>query len=145
MFGTRPYRIYNGLKNRCKNKKNPDFPLYGGRGIKCEWENFIDFWKDMEIGYKDNLTIDRIDPDGNYKKSNCRWVTNDIQQSNKRNNVFETYKGETKHLSYWVKISGLKKSTFHQRRNRGWTIQQIIENKTLKSTDKKLYNGKKVA
>ncbi len=101
MYGTIPYSKFRGLFDRCNNPKSKDYKNYGGRGIKCEWKNFEDFWKDMESGYAEDLTIDRINNDGNYSKENCRWITNKEQQSNKRNNVFLTYNGETRHLAFW--------------------------------------------
>ena len=73
MYGTRPYRIWVGMKTRCNNCKVREYPDYGGRGITyCEkWEYFEGFWEDMSEGYSDNLTIDRTDTNGNYEKTNC--------------------------------------------------------------------------
>lgn len=69
------YKVYAGLKNRCENKDNPAYKNYGGRGIKCGWETFEKFYKDMCIGYKNGLQIDRINNNKGYCKSNCRWTT----------------------------------------------------------------------
>lgn len=88
---TRIYNIYTLMKGRCFNKHNPRYDYYGGRGITIcnEWlgehgfENFY-LWS-MENGYADNLSIDRIDNDGNYEPSNCRWSTNTQQVNNRRN------------------------------------------------------------
>ena len=79
MTGTRVYRIWNAMTNRCKYKSNKCYHRYGGRGIKVcdEWENsFTKFhlWS-MSNGYTDELQLDRIDNDGNYEPTNCRWVT----------------------------------------------------------------------
>ena len=85
---TRTYRIWTGIKQRCLNENNPQFPGYGGRGIKiCDrWSrNYLNFLKDMGE-CPPGLSLDRIDPNGNYEKSNCRWVTPLTQGSNKRNN-----------------------------------------------------------
>jgi hypothetical protein len=83
---TRPWFCWAHIKQRCLNKNNKSYKNYGGRGIKvCDrWLNFESFWEDMKDGYKDNLTIDRIDNDGNYCKENCRWITHKEQQKNKR-------------------------------------------------------------
>ena len=77
--GTRLYRIFNNLKTRCTNPKATYFHRYGGRGISIcqEWkDSYEDFRKwSMANGYADNLTIDRINNDGNYEPSNCQWIT----------------------------------------------------------------------
>lgn len=86
MYGTRPYRIWVGMKTRCDNKNVREYPDYGGRGITyCEkWKTFQGFWEDMQEGYSDDLTIDRTDTNGNYEKDNCRWVDMSVQSHHKR-------------------------------------------------------------
>ncbi len=81
LYGTRIYRIYGRMLQRCFNPNYPEFHYYGGRGITiCEqWtgrNGFESFHKwALENGYMDNLSIDRIDVDGDYQPSNCRWST----------------------------------------------------------------------
>jgi len=85
---TRLYRIWSGIKSRCNNEKCNRFHHYGKQGIRIcdEWKNdFIQFYEwSLKNGYKDNLSIDRINNDENYEPSNCRWVTNNVQARNKR-------------------------------------------------------------
>lgn len=82
------YHILNDIKQRCYNKKSKAFPYYGGRGItvcdqwKNDYKNFIS-WANKN-GYKENLTIDRINVNGNYEPSNCRWVPMSVQAQNTR-------------------------------------------------------------
>jgi hypothetical protein len=86
MSRTRQYKIWADIKTRCTNPNNSHYYLYGGRGITYDkrWEKFENFWEDMKEGYQDDLTIDRIDSDGNYIKDNCRWVTRTIQSTNRK-------------------------------------------------------------
>lgn len=84
---TKLYSILNGIKQRVGNKNSPSYKNYGKRGIKLckEWEDVEVFTKwALENGYRDNLSIDRIDNDGNYEPSNCRWTTSEIQSRNTR-------------------------------------------------------------
>lgn len=78
---SRQYYIWRSMKQRIENPKRKDYPHYGGRGIKYDpaWAGFIPFWEDMSEGYADDLTLDRIDPNKDYCKENCRWVPMDDQ------------------------------------------------------------------
>lgn len=87
LSNSRQYHIWQNMKSRCYDKKTYSYKWYGGRGIKvCDrWKNsFISFWEDMGFGYKNYLTIDRIDNDKPYCKENCRWATWEDQRKNKR-------------------------------------------------------------
>ncbi len=81
------YNVWRNFRQRCQNKNNDTFRYYGGRGISVcsEWEVFLIFrsWA-IGTGFCKNLTIDRVDNDGNYEPSNCRWVTRYEQRMNQR-------------------------------------------------------------
>lgn len=87
---TRFYQCWRDLRQRCYSVNNAQFKNYGGRGITfCDrWKDYLLFKEDMLAGYAEHLTIDRIDHNGNYEKSNCRWVTMKEQMRNLRKNRF---------------------------------------------------------
>lgn len=128
--GTRLYGIWAGMIQRCENPKNRYYKDYGGRGIAVcpEWhsaENFIK-WA-IENGYRDNLEIDRKDPNKNYEPSNCRWSTEKEQANNKRNSHLLTYDGKTQTLAQWADELGIKYNTLWARLNRSqWNIEKAI-------------------
>ena len=128
---TRLYNIWCNMKARCYNQKNHRYPLYGGRGIKVcdEWvNNYNNFYKwAVKNGYQDNLTIDRIDVDGNYEPNNCRWTTQKEQCNNQRRNHYLTYKGKTQSMSKWAEEIGINYSTLRHRINKlGWDIEKAL-------------------
>lgn len=127
---TRLYCIWVSMKQRCYNKNNKDFVKYGSRGIKIcdEWLNdFMSFYNwSMENSYKEDLTIDRINNNRNYEPSNCRWTTIKKQSNNRRTNRFITYKGETKSLTELAEEYNINASTFSDRLERGWTLEQAL-------------------
>lgn len=83
---SRMYGIWDGMKYRCENPKASGYEHYGGRGITYDprWKDFEAFYEDMKDGYEEHLTIERIDVNGNYERSNCTWITMLDQQKNKR-------------------------------------------------------------
>lgn len=127
----RLYRIWQNMRERCGNPKNNRYYDYGGRGIKVctEWQDsFETFCKwALENGYGDELSIDRIDVNGNYEPSNCRWITMFDQMGNTRKNVYITYKGETKHLSEWCRILNFKQATIDYRLKNGYSVEEAFE------------------
>lgn len=86
MFKTRQYQCWADMKKRCDNCNIEAYESYGLRGISYQesWKTFEGFWADMQEGYSDDLTLDRIDVDGNYTKENCRWSSQSVQSHNKR-------------------------------------------------------------
>jgi len=134
LSSTRLRYIYDGMKARCYNTNNPSYRNYGYRGINIckEWlENFENFYNwAINNGYKDELTIDRIDVDGNYEPNNCRWSTKLEQASNKRNIAFITFNGVTKPIKEWAKEYNIQLCTLRTRINRGWEIERALKEKT---------------
>lgn len=129
---TRLFNIWANMRDRCNNAKNKRYDRYGGRGISVckEWENdYISFanWA-RENGYKDDLTIDRIDVNGNYEPSNCRWANMKTQQRNRSNNHMVTIDGETKALAEWCEIYGNNLPLVSNRiSNMGWDEETAIK------------------
>ena len=130
---TRLYKIWDSMKQRCNNENHTRYKNYGGRGIKVcdEWNNkndgFINFYNwAIQNGYKDNLTIDRIDVNGNYCPENCQWITNQEQQENKTTNRLLTFNGKTMCVSQWAKELGLKEATLRTRISKGWSDERVL-------------------
>jgi hypothetical protein len=127
---TRIDHIYKTIIARCYYPSNNRYSIYGGRGIvMCdEWKNdktkFFE-WA-FSNGYSENLTIDRIDPDGNYCPENCRWVDYVVQANNKKNNHRETIDGETHTIAEWSRISGINPLLINNRIRRGWTPKEAV-------------------
>lgn len=119
MTGSKLYYIWYGLKGRCYNTNNKSFKNYGGRGITVcdDWKNSFESFRDWSLanGYKEGLSIDRIDVNGNYEPNNCRWITMSAQCYNKRNSIWITHDGETKCLAEWAKQYGFTTSEIEQR------------------------------
>ncbi len=130
MSRTRLYRIWKGMRNRCSNEHIQNYERYCGRGITVceEWQRFEPFYEwAMANGYSDDLSIDRIDNDGNYEPSNCQWANRTEQARNRCSNEFITYNGTTKYISDWDKDIGAPKSgRVRARINAGWSIEKAV-------------------
>lgn len=105
MSKTRFWGIWQNMIHRCEYPSVTEYNIYGGRGISvCErWHDFTNFYNDMFDGYSDELTIDRIDNDGNYEPSNCRWSTPSEQCRNRRTNVYVTFQGKRMLQTDWAR------------------------------------------
>ena len=124
------------MKNRCYNPQNKFYKDYGGRGITVcsEWldkknghKNFRE-WA-LENGWKEGYSIDRINVNGNYEPSNCRWATPTEQANNRRNNNFVTINGVTKTTSEWAKQIGISQNAFAGRVRNGWNDDKLLDPK----------------
>ena len=126
--GTRVYKIWDTMKQRCTNEKHKSYADYGGRGISYDsrWESFDNFYTDMGDPPSDEYTLDRQDNDGPYSSSNCRWATQIEQHNNRSDNTLLTLDGVTRTQAEWARVTGLSRLTIQQRRKRGWTIRDIL-------------------
>ena len=137
---TRIYNIWQHMKARCFNKKNPAYTRYGGRGITVceEWLDFNSFlnWA-MKNGYTDDLTIERIDNNYIYKTSNCMWATYKEQANNTRNKKgrrFLTLNGKTMSVKQWSEELNINYATLSTRINKKkWSDEKAL---TYKKEDK---------
>lgn len=125
------YKIHEGIIQRCLNPNKTEYKNYGGRGIKvCErWKNSVAaFYEDMGDRPTPKHSIDRINVNGDYEPSNCRWATREEQQNNRRNNVNITFNGKTQTLTQWAKELSIAKSTLAYR-VKNWSIQKAFSEK----------------
>lgn len=124
---TRTYKSWQSMRTRCLNKRSDQYPDYGARGITVcsRWESFEAFLEDM--GERpDGHSIDRIDNDKGYEKSNCRWATMRDQENNKRNNVLLEFKGRNMTIAEWSRETGIRYHTIMQRHNLNWPVERIL-------------------
>ncbi len=146
MAKTRLNNIYHDMKNRCNNSKNYRYKNYGGRGIKVceEWQkSFISFYKwAINNGYNENLTIDRINVNGNYEPENCRWIPLKQQFYNKTDNVYYWVNGEKKCLSELCDEYKMPYQTVRKRLERGKDILYALTTPINKKYRNKLYKKK---
>jgi hypothetical protein len=122
------------MKQRCDGTGNEaNRKRYHDRGIRVcdEWYNsFETFMKwSLENGYQDNLTLDRIDNNGNYEPSNCRWANAITQQNNVSTNKYLQYKGKTQTMAEWAREYNMKYTLLQIRLRRGWPIEKALEAK----------------
>lgn len=124
---TKLYTIWIQMRGRCKNKANSSYKNYGGRGITVckEWEQFENFYFDMGDPPK-GLTLERINNDGNYEPSNCKWATRKEQSNNSRKNTIIEYNSQRLTIAEWARKAGLKYNTLLMRLNRNWPIERAL-------------------
>lgn len=122
----RLYRIWANMKSRCYNPNSTHYKHYGGRGIQIcdQWRNDFKAFYDwaMKNGYSDELSIDRIDINGDYEPNNCRWATDNEQARNTSTNKIFTINNESKSLIEWCEIYNINYRTVQDRLNRDWDI-----------------------
>ena len=121
------YYTWSRMRSRCQNTNNPSYPDYGGRGITvCErWMDFLNFRHDMGPR-PPGTSIDRINNNGNYEPSNCRWASNSEQANNKRNNRLIIFNGETLTPAQWATKTGLNRNQIIGMLKIGWSIEETL-------------------
>jgi len=124
---SRIHRSWMSMRRRCEDHNHSAYANYGGRGIVvcARWQKFENFAADMgpmPRGY----TLDRIDVNGNYEPSNCRWASYKQQARNTRTNRLLTCNGETHCVAEWAEIKGMSVKTLGTRLSRGWTIERAL-------------------
>lgn len=127
MTGSHTYRSWQSMRQRCNDSDSKDFRNYGGRGISvcARWDGFLAFLEDMGERPK-GTTLDRIDVNGNYEPSNCRWADHRTQSNNKRSNVVVTHDGQSKTVAQWAEIVGLERKTLEYRIRVGWPADRAL-------------------
>ena len=132
---TRLYRIWEGICARCTKPSQKSYRDYGARGISiCDsWEKYDAFKKwAISSGYKNPLTIERVNVNDGYGPDNCIWISKGEQQLNKRNNHMINHNGVTKCLKLWANDIGLSSGALHGRLKRGWDINRALTEKPNK-------------
>ena len=125
----REYFIYYAIKTRCYSKKSNHYHRYGGRGIiMCKrwlysYKNFI---ADMGMRPSKKHSIERIDNNGNYEPSNCKWATSSEQSNNTISNNVLSFNGESLTTTQWERKTGIKRKTITRRIGMGWSIEKTL-------------------
>lgn len=125
--GTPTWVSWSAMLNRCRNVNAADYKRYGGRGISvCQsWLDFVEFLRDMGIR-PEGTTLGRIDNDGDYEPSNCRWETAKDQGRNTRSNVLLTYNGETRTVVEWAEHLHVSAPMIYQRIASEWPVEEAL-------------------
>lgn len=125
------YKLFSGIKRRCLNKNDSNFNNYGGRGIEIceEWLNDYDSFYSWanENGYKEGLSIERIDNDKGYNPNNCKWIEMSEQSKNRRCNKYIEINGDIKTISEWARLVGIDRNTISRRLKRGISGENLIK------------------
>lgn len=140
MTKSKIYKTYRAMLDRCSNSKNSRYKDYGGRGIEVcsDWKikrkGFLNFYNwAMSNGYNENLSLERINTDGNYEPLNCTWETLLQQNRNKRNTVWVDYNGEKITLGQLSEITGIYRNLLYSRIvTNKWSVEEALTLNTEK-------------
>ena len=130
---TKTYAAWSAMRRRCYDPKNSKYHRYGGRGISvCDaWLNsFENFLQDMGEA-PENMSLDRINNNGNYTPENCRWATQK-EQVNNRNVPLYTFNNETRSLKEWSKLSGVSEVTLRARLRKNLSAEEVLSTVNLR-------------
>ena len=134
------YEIWHGIVRRCHDPRRKDYHKYGGRGIRVceEWrgtaaihswtrEGYKAFeeWA-LSHGWKEGMTLDRMNNNSGYRPNNCRWISKKAQAYNRKTNIYISAKGQTKTLTQWANETGIPDYVICKRRKRGWTDEESV-------------------
>ena len=136
MSGTKEHKTWKGIHERCRNKKLKCYGNYGGRGIKvCDrWDSFENFYADMGDAPTPSHSIERIDVNGNYEPSNCKWATPIEQANNKNQNKYIEHDGLRLTYSQWGRKIGLKPHTIRARIEAGYSPKDALNPELVDKT-----------
>lgn len=130
LYHTPLYKVWQTMKQRCCNPRCRGYKWYGAKGVKVceEWQSVEKFYEwAIQNGYKAGLTIDRIDPSGDYEPANCRWVTMSEQQNNRSDTHLIEYQGKKHTLTEWSKQLNIPRGTLSNRLNMlGWSVERAL-------------------
>lgn len=135
MTGTPEYKAWSSMRGRCRNASYENYPAYGGRGITVcpEWDvSFESFVSDMGLRPKGH-SLDRIDNDGNYEPSNCRWAVPKDQSGNRRVTIFVTWQGKRVTTSQLERKYGFCKGVVAARIGMGWSVERAVSEPALQN------------
>lgn len=139
---SRLYYIWCSMKSRCNRPTDDAYERYGGRGISVctEWMNSFESFRNWSLdnGYQEDLSIERVNNDGNYCPENCRWATAIEQANNRRSNRILTYNNETHTLAEWSRLTGLDRHVITDRIDKfNWSIEKALATPVKRNVNKK--------
>lgn len=126
MYGSKLYRVWGSMIQRCHNPNDRAYKYYGARGIRvCDaWHDFAVFAAD--VGEPCGLTLDRIDNNGNYEPGNVRWASRRQQSRNTRATRMYTHNGVSMSLDEWAEHVGMPRERLRSRIRRGWSLPRAL-------------------
>lgn len=138
-YNERLYKIWFDMKRRCYNNNRKAYKYYGAKGITVckEWLNSYNNFHNWALshGYNNNLTLERIDFNGNYCPENCKWIPQSEQTQNSSHNHFITFNNKTLTISQWSKEIGIAPKTIRERLNKGWNIKKVLSSQRYNGYD----------